>query len=218
MAGRKDPSEADLTLWQVRAKRMIEPILQVPENREFIEDIAKVTPETEWDDKVDNLIMVILGLPRNSREFLKHYMRTGEQDYSLLKQAQLKVLSEIDRTLIPGEDPKLEYERWQRDRELTVIPEVQLILDPTITKEELLEYIDKRFTQDIQPKLELISGGPAKRVRGRPKLKRDGKVLDEIAKGKHNARIAREFKSHQGVDTSEDIIQIKKRRKKDRAI
>jgi hypothetical protein len=219
MAGSKykyrDESEEGLEYWQIRAKRIIEPKLAIPENREVIEDIRRLYKKKEWDQGIYYVIMPLLRLPRNCYEFIKHYMQTQEQDYTLIKRAQVKVLSVQDQTLGPSMNPKKDFLRWVKEEEWLNIPELFLILDPWITKEELMDYLDKRFTKDIDPKLGLLRPGPNIPVRPRPKLKRDTKVLSEVAKGKSNTEIAQNYRGDD-LDIPEEVIQIKKRRNKDK--
>lgn len=198
--------------WQLRAKRVVEPVLLEPENQELIEFVRGL-PHESWAEAIKYMLTPLFGLPGNCFEFMFHYLGTNEQDYTKIGRAQVRVLAEIDETLSPSLTPELDYKIRLTERDLLNISELHLLIDPWITRKELLNYIEKRFTKDIEPKLELMRGGTLRRVKDKPKLKRDIQLEQDLKSGRSAEQIARKH-GDEKINTAEDVRRAVNRRKK----
>lgn len=202
----------NLEHWQIRAKRIIEPVLLESESQELIEFVHEL-PHEKWAEAIKYMLTPVFGLPGNCFEFMFHYLGTNEQDYTRIGRAQVRVLAEIDETLGPSLTPELDYKLRLTERDLLNIPELYLIVDPWITRKELLNYIEKRFTKDIEPKLEVMRGGKLRRVKDKPKLERDIQLEKELRRGRSAEQIARKHEDEK-INTAEDVRRAAHRRKK----
>ena len=200
---------------QNRIKNLWHKLLVGSEFRRDLVDLEKhtikdVLMNRSQFDKIKDF-MTKYGIPMRAYSMVETYLKTGLEDYSLVR-SPIRVYSSLDKKLEPTTgDPKQDYELFQFMGSYGT----HIVLDFDVSPTEVKEFVDKHWGDIIEPKQ--IKGSRSRvRPYAQPDLNRF--ILELTEYGLRPADIARiiNYSVEEGSDdgfaySTENISDIIKR-------
>lgn len=173
---------------------------------EYTKGIKKL-PKEKWPDNIAAL-MLDFGIPSNASRFVSHYIKTGQQDPTLII-STIGFLDEPNQELFWSDfkhDGHDAYVDWVNNWD---VPRIALLINHETTQPELVDYIVRNWTK-IKEKVDSSDGRNLKQHRrGKNKL-RNAEILRLYLNGEKPKDIALKYDELEPHDVNKIIYNIKK--------
>ncbi len=208
--------------WQKQGLSQFSELMIKPGFEDELKRMMRLTDEAMINESVHDLIFDY-KIPHNLYNFIVNYIKTkGGKDPSLISSG-IKLISEFDETLYPGDDPKIAYLIHQNTNTVMAPKRILLVLDPGIRKEDIRQFVSENsdlIDQKLKESLGMETYPSRFRSKNKSTILRDKEVLRLYKEGKSQTDILKIVNDPENKSTSDwpalglnDITQIIKRNK-----